>query len=143
MKLGFLKITAWSMCLIFIVGLSLSGTGYVLCIGDNGHIEFETSCMNCRGEAAEICKVNVSDDAQCDHSDCTNCSDVEIEDLFWSKRIQKTDSDLPGQFIPIPTIDTIISLISIENGDSRITKFHLAYGQSPPSYTTAITVLRC
>ena len=143
MNLRLQKIVAWLMCLIFLIVLTFSGTGYVLCVGDAGHIEFKTTGRPCCGKTKEICEVNVSDDFHSEHSDCSNCSDVELVGQLWSKRIRKTDSNQLDLFASALTIDALFSLISTENGNSRITGFHLAYGQSPPSYSIATTVLRC
>lgn len=143
MNSGLRKIIVWPMCLIFLIGMIFAGNSKVLCIGDNGHIKFETFYLPCCGEAEEICEINIPDDLHTEHSHCSNCSHVELNGPLWSKRIQKTDSNQLGQFASKLTINAYLSPISMENDSSRIIKFYLAYSQSPPSYSITTTVLRC
>ena len=143
MNLLLQKILAWPICLIFLIGMIFAGDNNVLCIGDNGHVKFATFCLPCCGEAEEVCNVDIPDDLHNEHSDCSGSSHVELNGPLWSRRIQKTDSNQFGQFASELTINAYLSLIYPENGSSRIIKFYLAYGQSPPSYSITTTVLRC
>jgi len=135
--------TTWLICLIFLIGAAFGGTGYVLCIGDDGHVEFETYCPPGCSEAAEIRESDKSNDLEHEHSDCSNCSDVEIDNPSWSQRAQKTDSYRLSQSPPAHSNNTDFSQISEEIYNSPINKFYRIYGQSPPSDLIAKTVLRC
>ena len=136
MNLRFQKIIALPMCLIFLIGMAFAGYSNILCISDNGHIKFKTFCLPCCGETEKICEADVPGES-------SNCSDIEPDCPLWPKRIQNIDSNHLANFISSFNTDAHLSLISAENDNSRIIMFHLAYGQSPPSYSIATTVLRC
>jgi len=143
MNLRIQKIAAWPVCLIFLVALCFGGTGYVLCIGDDGHIEFKTFCFPTCGEAKEVCEADALNDLHHEHSDRSSCTDIELNGPLWSLRTQKTASNQLGQFTSAPTIDALFDIISTGNSNSQTAKFHLVYGQSPPSYSITAIVLRC
>lgn len=131
------KIIVWPMCLIFLIGMIFAGDSNVLCIGDNGHIKFETFCLPCCDEA------DVPGEIQNEPGDCSDCSHVELSGPLWSKRIQNIDPYHLTNQVSVFATNAHFDPISIENTDSRINKFYLVYGQSPPSYSIATTVLRC
>lgn len=137
MNLGFQKIIAYPICLIFLIGMVFTGDSNILCISDTGHIKFETFCLPCCGEA------NLPDEQQYEPEESSNCSDIELDCPLWSKRIQNIDPDHSTNFISLFNTDAHLVLISMDSGNSQIARFHLAFGQSPPSYSMAMTVLRC
>ena len=137
------KITAWLICLIFLIGIIFAGDSNVLCISDNGLFKFEISCLPYCGDAEKTCETDVSGELQNESNDGSDCSDVELDGPLWSKRNQHIDSKHLADFVSAFNQDTHLSLISSKNDNSRIIKFHLAFGQSPPSYSITTTVLRC
>ena len=143
MTLRIQKTIAWPMCLIFLVGLTFSVTGYVLCIGDDGHTRFKTICLPCCSDAEEVCDVDVSDDISDEHSNCINCSDLSLDELLWSKRFQKTGFIQSVKSFMAPTFHAVIIPISTDNGNSQAGKFLLTFSQSPLSASIATTILRC
>jgi len=143
MKLRRMKIAVWSMCLIFLVGLSFSGTGYLLCIGDDGHVEFKTRCLTCVDEAEEVCESKVSDDVHSEHSNCFDCYDIELVSQLSSIFIRYIDADHATDFDSVPLADSYLSPKSASIDNPQFIKFHLAYGQSPPLISIDTTVLLC
>jgi hypothetical protein len=143
MFLGTYKIVAWPICIFFMLGLVFAGSGQVLCIGDNGHIEIETYCLPSCGEAEKSCEIDLPEEPHNEHSECSNCSDIELNDPLWSSRIQNDNLYDYVNFPPAHFTDGHLGLISAYKNNSQVTKFHLAFGQSPPTYFITITVLHC
>lgn len=146
MNLRLQKILTWPICLILLVGTIAAGNSTVLCIDDNGLVKFKTLCITFCGYADERCKDNLLGERQDEFTNCSHCSDVELDGPLRSNRIQRTDSYRLGQFAPELAISACPGLVSIENGSSRIKIFYLLYGQSPPSYSIislSTTVFRC
>jgi len=131
------------MCLIFLVALSFSGTAYVRCLGDNGHIEFEANYIPCCDEVAESCKINIPDESHSEHSDCFNCLDIELNNLFLSNRIQNIDSNHLANVALVFIAEAPSGSISIDSDILQNVVFQLAGNQDPPFYSMALTVLRC
>ncbi|MCK5125613.1 MAG: hypothetical protein KAR42_05105 [candidate division Zixibacteria bacterium] len=134
---------AWLLSLIILVGISSGGTSCILCIGDDGHVEFETICLPACGDTNDFCALEVVDEVPHEHSDCSNCSDVELDGSLWLKPIQKNDPNQLILFASTLTIDGAICPLSWGNNNSQITKCYLEYGQSPPSCSIATTIIRC
>lgn len=143
MNLRLQKIIALPLCLIFLIGMAIAGNGNILCIGDNGRVKFETLCLPCCDEAEKSYEADEPNELQNEHDECCDCSDVELDYPRWSKRIQTINSDYFDGFVTALDTDAQLSLISAFNTNSQIIKFHLAFGQSPPSYTISTTVFRC
>ena len=146
MNLRLLKILAWPICLIFLIGIIFAGNNNILCMGDNGSVLVETFCPPCCDQAEKTCKGNMPDELHNEPCEYSNCSDVEINGPFWSKRIQITDSNQLNAFASKLTISTYFSPISIGEDNLQILKYYLAYGQSPPIYSIislSTTVFRC
>lgn len=77
----------WALCLLFVTGITLSSFGYVLCLGDNGHIGTESVCHNCCSDPEEVCffKQIPTDH---DHHECRTCTDRPlIQDTFLHRRV--------------------------------------------------------
>lgn len=137
------KIIIWPMCLIFLIGITFAGDRNVLCIGDNGLVKFEALCLPCCGEAEKTGEADLPGKLHNESDEYSNCSDIDLYGLLWSKRFQKTDSNQLGQFASEPTINAHLNLTSAKNDSSRIIKFYLAFGQSPLSYFITTIVFRC
>ena len=132
--------TIWSICLLFFVATTFGATGYVLCIGDDGHIEFETLCLPASCETAEDCELGVSENAHDEHSGCSDCTDVDSNKPLLSKRIQRIDFNEASQSTLTSAICTCLNQISAKNNDSYKNQNSLAYGLSPPSNSISTTV---
>ena len=137
------KIAAWPLCLFFLFGLFFVGNGAVLCIGDDGHIEFETHCVPGCGETKEAPEIDLSDALQVEHIDCSNCTDIDLNNPLWSRRGQTYLSGYTADF----------SLMSMPNADLRLTctqadirmvnPEQLAFGHNPSSCSIISTILLC
>ena len=77
--------------MVFMTGVSFSGYFDVLCIGDDGHLELETHCMSNCSDTEKNCENILPDDNNEEHSECSNCSDIELDQIHWSKRQQKVN----------------------------------------------------
>ena len=143
MNLWIQKIIVWPLCLFLFVGFIFVVNGYVLCIGEDGHIEFETECLPCCKGTDNVCKLDVSNDLHDEHGDCTNCSDLALDGLLWSRRFQKISFIQSVKSFTAPAYNIVIIFTSNIDDNSKTVKFHLIYGQSPPSLSIATTVLRC
>ena len=142
MNLQFKKIIAWSLCLVFLTGITFAGNGNVLCIGNDGHIKVETICLPCCGEE-EVCKFEVTEDIHDEHNDCNNCYDLELTGSQWLKRSRSTDFDYVLKTSLIPIIESITPTSSTVSVDFNIIKYHSIFGQSPPSLSLATIIIRC
>ena len=133
----------WPICLIFLLSLILFGNGQVLCVGEDGHIEIETYCLPCCGEAEDTCELDLPEDLHDEHNGCSDCSDFEINSPIWSSRVNHIEA---GNF---DHSKTLCSMDSNYGGDSTQiniskTDFLIYFsGQGPPSDIGITTVLRC
>ena len=143
MKLKIQKIVTWPLCIIFLIGAAFSASGEVLCIGDNGHFEFETYCLPCCGESEEFCETDMSDDQHNEHNDCSNCSDVELDNLFWSKLSPNVNTLYIVEISSSKIINSDNSFKLLKNNSSHITAYGPTHGQGPPPLFMASTVLLC
>ena len=142
MKLQIHKIIGWPLCLILFVGFILVGNGNVICIGEDGHIEFETECLPCCTDADDVCKLDVSNDFHDEHDDCTNCSDLTPDEPLWIKRFQRADF---GKFFNLTftsTTESSYNLTTLGQNNSHLTEFYQLYNQSL-LFPILATVLRC
>ena len=132
----------WMICAIFIFGLAVMGTGQVLCVGDDGHMEIETYCMPCCGDADESCQYNLPEDHHGEHNECSNCDDFELNSPIWSNR---NDSNLTEEIhvSGIDYLDYSPGCFLTLNSDSKSIQFYIPTGQDPPSDIVTFTVLRC
>ncbi len=143
MNLWIQKIIIWQLCLFLFVGFIFVGNGYVLCIGEDGHIEFETECLPCCKGTDNVCKLDVSNDLHDEHDDCTNCSDLTLDEPLWSRRFQRIIFIQSVKSFTAPTFHNAINFASTEESNSQVDKFLLTFGQSPLSASIATTILRC
>ncbi len=112
-------------------------------MGEDGHFEVETICLPCCDNEENVCQTDVSEDGYEEHSDCSNSSHVELDYSLWSGRVQNLNFG-HSTYLDLNIIaNTDFSFTFIRNGGSQITKSHLAFGQSPPSYSIETAVLRC
>ncbi len=146
MNLKLQKIVALFLCAVFVVGSIMTANNEILCIGENGHIEFETVCLPSCGEADDpetVCENNPSSDGHNDHSDCSNCIDLDYNAVFWATVRPSVDLDMAFtiSFEVLPPIDSY-------NAEQC---FHLflyepvqqTLGLGPPEYCISSTVIRC
>lgn len=137
------RIIAWPLCLLLFTGFILTGNSNVLCFGEDGHIEFEAHCHPLCEGAEEICAVDISDNQHSEHGDGAHCSHIKLNPPLWSGRTQTVDSNHVTDCTSTFITDGDINLMNTGAGNSRVAEHLLAYGQNPPSYSIATTVLRC
>ena len=143
MKLRINKIILWPLCLFLFIGLALVGNSDVLCIGDDGRFEFETICLPCCDEAVEMFESEALADHHDGHEGCINCSDLTPDGPMWSKRFKKNSLIQSVKLLATPAVHNATILASTDKSKSQVDEFLLTFGQSPPSASIAITVLRC
>ena len=78
-----MKIATWTICLLFIVGLTPNGIGDVLCIGDNGHIQLEFVSQQCCEEIGESSLLIAFSTERDHHDTCGNCLDLPLDGPAW------------------------------------------------------------
>lgn len=137
------KIIALALCPLFIMGLFVAGNGKVLCIGDDGHIELETSCLPCCGDETDICVSEPSDDMHEEHNDCSNCSDIEIDSPLWSKRLKHISLTIANDIRPEIAVGINVYPTSVNDNPSQLMEFHISSGKNKPSHLFLTAVLRC
>jgi hypothetical protein len=143
MKLQNQKIVAWPVCLIFLFGLFFVGNGAVLCIGDDGHIEFETFCIPGCDETKEVSETELSVDLKVEHIDCSNCTDIDLDSPLWSRRDQNHISEYSADATLILMPDADLVSFSTQADSHKIRTIKLAYNQNPASYSIISTILLC
>ncbi len=125
------------LCLAFLAALCFGAPGSVLCIGDCGHMELETICLPpCCG--SDVCEAKADHECDDDHDECSNCSDLDIDGPFWSKRYTRTAK-------PVPTsAGAVAALIVLPSGSTPVvTSSRLSHDHGPPLGAKAPTILRC
>ena len=106
MSRKFRRTNSWQMCLLILtlVGLTYSSFGDVLCIGEDGHIEIESTCQPCCGEPNDFCSTLESDAKHNHHDECDNCSDLSLDGQFWQRK--QADSFLDNiKFTSFPSVN--------------------------------------
>ncbi len=77
----------WALCLLFVTGITLSSFGYVLCLGDDGHIRTESVHHPCCSDPEKVCLCEQTGTDH-DHAGCTNCTDRPlIQDSLLHRRV--------------------------------------------------------
>ena len=137
------RIIVWPLCLFLFTGFIFPANSNVLCIGDDGHIEFETFCHPSCDEAEVTRDVDTPCGPPNGRSDDSNCSHVELTTALWLGRAQNVSSYHLTSWPSVFTIDGHSDLIYADSSNSRAAESHLAHGQGPPSLSIATTILRC
>ena len=143
MKLRIHKIMVWPLCLFLIAGFIFVGNNNVLCIGEDGHIEFETECLPCCRGADNVCKIDVSNDLHDEHDDCTNCLDLVLDGPLWSKRFHKINFTQSVKLLTAPAFHTVIIPASNDNTVLQVNISFLTFCKCPQSAFMAATIFRC
>ncbi len=94
MKRKNMKLSVLPICLLFIVGLTFSSFGDILCVSDSGHIKVESICNPCCDETANPCFLNKTDFGHEHHDSCDNCSDLSLESPKILDRLSNSDFGL-------------------------------------------------
>jgi hypothetical protein len=137
------KIIVWPLGLLFFIGLAVSGQGQILCIGGDGHIEFELYCLPCCGEVEETCQIEPPDDLHNKHSECSGCSDLELDRTLWRNRARIV-------IVDNLTVSTLLrhAIIQVDqffedNSNQIAAIYNLAFSQCPSSLPITTAILRC
>ncbi len=91
MKRKYMKLSVLPICLLFIVGLTFSSFGDILCVSDSGHIKVESICNPGCDEIISPCFSNKTDFGHEHHDSCDNCSDMSLEIPKILKRLSNSD----------------------------------------------------
>ena len=139
MKLMTHKIIAWSLCLLLLIGVTASGYSDILCISEDGVHEFETVCLPCCTDDAENCNFESSGDRQDEHNNCSDCSDVEIDNPLWSKRIQKISSKQLLISKHNPLVKSTYGLPAVNKSSINL----ISLNQHPPLISLSSVIIIC
>jgi len=136
----FRKTAAWLMSLFLLVGIVISSSGGVLCVGENGHVKIES--MHHHGDVdcdQTICLVSSESELE-HHSHQGNCSDLPLDGATWIKPAPSTNvQNLQALSLP--------ALAAGQNGE--LIRAAVAFqpgptpGARPPSDLISSTILRC
>ncbi len=96
------ELMVWALLAVFGICGAVSGGNRVLCFGEEGHSKIE--------QVVETCfKIDVSaassiSSRNCNHegSECGNCNDVQVSDLFSSSVSEKRTRDFLTPHVAIP-----------------------------------------
>ena len=78
MKMMIRTYLAWTFCLLFLTGITLSSFGNVLCLGDTGHIKTGSTCQPCYSDPEKACLFEQTAPEHDHHDECTNCVDLPL-----------------------------------------------------------------
>lgn len=139
------KIINWAVCLFLLIGVTLAGQSNVLCVGEDGHVEFESICMPCFTESGEACENDLSNQQHNEHSTCTNCSDVETGNPQWRHGRPKTDFSQLIRLTAASSADATHYKLTAVQSNSRLIRFYKIFQPSDPVSLISIstTVIRC
>ena len=143
MNLRIKKITASTIWLAFLIGVMFPGYSNVLCVGADGLIKLETICLPGCTETEDFCEYNASEDLPNEHSDCTDCFDVELDNPVWSTRSNKPEFSQLIKLDFTASIDISDGLTPLGQYNLRFIKYPQLYNQNPPSLSLTTTILRC
>ena len=143
MKIQTHKIMVWLLCLSLFIGFIFVGNSDVLCVGEDGHIEFETECLPCCRVIDDVCRVDVLKDLHDKHDDCTNCLDLVLDGPFWSRRYTKINLFQPVKLLTVPTFENTFILAATDNNDLQVNISFLTFCKCPQYTFIAATILRC
>ena len=137
------KILAWPICIVFLVGLYMSGSGNVLCIDLDGNIEIEKSGLFCCDDSEDSCKTNQADNPEEDHENCSYCTDLELCGLLWFNVKSNFDKTLivNANTLKMATIDTHLESFANDSGIHRV--FSQTNDINPSLLDKKSIVLRC
>ncbi len=143
MKLIVHKIFVWPLSILLIVGFSQIGSGDVLCIGEDGHVEIETECLPSCNEAADICELSEQSQQHDEHDDCNNCSDLSLDEPMWSKRFLRYFLVHTFKIEVMSSFSSVQSAFSLKTQQSLLYKNSLVFKSNPNYSIISVTVLRC
>ena len=143
MKLKKQPLITCLITLFLFMGITSSGYSDIICIGDDGHVEFETICLPCCNEIEKSCETEVATDHHQEHDNCSNCSDIEFDSPFLAKRIQKSTHDQYKNSI----FHNFISSFSLSHISQNTITTSKYYIEAPPnsyaSTTISFTIFLC
>ena len=137
------RIFVWPLSILLLIGFFQIGSGDVLCVGEDGHIEIETECLPCCNEAEAVCGLSEQGDIHDEHDDCNNCSDLPLDSPLWSKRFSRISLIQAYKTDLVPSFEWIHSVHSLTNPGSRAHENPPAFKSNPLSSFISDTILRC
>jgi len=66
----------WLVCLIFSSGIGINSITGVVCVGDDGHVKYESLCQPCCSGSATDCTLDEKQGEPDHHGCCGNCTDL-------------------------------------------------------------------
>ena len=131
---------AWLVCLLFAVGAVADSPGGVLCVGEDGHVKYESICLPPSGGAADPCAPSVFDDAPAEYCGCGDCSDVPLDSPQWLKRPRYNSHEQR-----IESISTHPARLATSTwvGGPHVATGRSPCCQSPPDLSLKTVILLC
>lgn len=136
------KAIAWSLCLFFLIGVTISGYSDVLCISDGGRVKIESICQPRYGEKADCCYLAASANVHDRQDDCDDCLDLSLGGPTW---LRKNSGSVNS-----PMLIASLSLLSVspcfDKNSSKYHRFNVTDsfpGQNHSILLISTTVLIC
>ena len=112
------KILIFTVCLLFVLGLSASSLGGVVCVGGNGEMRVEAACEPCCEEPEAACTED-QDDCEPDHHDhCGDCTDLPlIQEKLTRRPVGESYTDVESDLAP-PAADQSVQIQVLETSEA-------------------------
>ncbi len=131
----------WSLCLLLGFSLYVSGSGEVLCFGDQGHVMIEpTHLQSCCESEHSSPASSLQLDGHHQH-DCVQCSDIPIDSPQWRRpKAANGPSIIPFDLPKARSLKGQVTVVEAGSGHNRT----IASGKSPTGPTATLSaILRC
>lgn len=86
----------------FVTGTIFSGSASIFCIANDGHVELEPMYADC---CAEETHAESTTDFHDDADGCSDCSDIEVSNHLWSKRVISEKLNQVNKLYSVTTSD--------------------------------------
>lgn len=136
------KAIAWSLCLFFLIGVTISGYSDVLCIREDGGVKIESICQPCYIERDACCFLAVSAKVHDHQDDCDDCLDLSLGGPTWLRKNSGTVNSL----MLIVSLSSLSVSPCFDNNASKYYRFNVTdsfRGQNHSILLISTTVLIC
>lgn len=140
------EIISWSVCLLLLIGMTFSGQSDILCIGEDGRVEFESICLPCCTVSDTVCDNKLSKGQHEEHTSCSDCSDVDPGTHQWANCRREIG---PDQFTSAKVVSPVYAtqdILTVDQNGLSLLKLHKMFKQSDSGSVLSVistTVIRC
>ena len=123
-------------------GFTISGAANVLCFSGNGQFELESIYDDCC-EADIVNDLTVADIQADEAHDCTDCTDFELDQPFWTKRFLKSFSGEQQQSLLAQLVYSHLQVVQTSTEYSYYPYLNIIPPISQFAVILDVTVIRC